>query len=198
MTPLLSGDCEGSERIRPKNWVEFSLDGALESRRNTAEDANMKTKMSLVLASASALCFIVLHAAPEPISSAGPVVAAQEEIKKIEQERNQALLRHDAVTLDRLSSNDYTFINQRGELRTKTEILNGFKSGSFNYDAREISDLEVRVYGEAAVVTGRAKQKGVENSKDYSGDNRFTRVYVKQNGHWVSVALQVTLVAKSQ
>ena len=36
MTPLLSGDCEGSDRIRlrnwafllkhPKNWVEFSLD----------------------------------------------------------------------------------------------------------------------------------------------------------------------------
>jgi ketosteroid isomerase-like protein len=158
----------------------------------------MKTKMSLVLASASVLCFMALHAAPEPIASAGPVVAAQEEIKKIEQERNEALLRHDVATLDRMTSNDYTFINQRGELRTKTEILNGFKSGSFNYDAREISDLEVRVYGDAAVVTGRAKQKGVENSKDYSGDNRFTRVYVKQNGHWVSVALQVTLVAKSQ
>jgi hypothetical protein len=45
-------------------------------------------------------------------------------------------------------------------------------------------------------VTGRAKQKGVENSKDYSGENRFTRVYVKRNGDWVSVALQVTLVAK--
>jgi hypothetical protein len=26
MTSLLSGDCEGSDRIRPKNWVEFSLD----------------------------------------------------------------------------------------------------------------------------------------------------------------------------
>ena len=158
----------------------------------------MKTKMSLVLAGASALCFMPLQAAPEPISSAAPSVAAQEEIKKIEQERNQALLKHDAATLDRMTSNDYTFINQRGELRTKAEILSGFKSGSFNYDAREISGLEVRVYGDAAVVTGRAKQKGVENSKDYSGENRFTRVYVKQNGHWVSVALQVTLVAKSQ
>ena len=158
----------------------------------------MKRKISIVLAGASALCFMALHAATEPISSAGPGVAAQEEIKKIEQERNEALLRHDAATLDRMTSNDYTFINQRGELRTKTEILNGFRSGSFNYDAREISDLEVRVYCDAAVVTGRAKQKGVENNKDYSGDNRFTRVYVKQNGHWVSVALQVTLVAKSQ
>ena len=156
----------------------------------------MKTKMSLALTYASALCLTLLHAAPEPVSSAAPGDAAQEEIKKIEQERNQALLKHDTATLDRMTSHDYTFINQRGELRTKAEILAGFKSGSFNYDAREISELKVRVYGDTAVVTGHAKQKGVENTKDYSGENRFTRVYVKQNGRWVSVALQVTLVAK--
>jgi hypothetical protein len=155
----------------------------------------MKAKIFLVLAGASALCFSFSHAAAEPTSSPDP---AQEEIKKIEQERNQALLKHDTATLDRMTSDDYSFINQRGELRTKSEILAGFKSGSFNYDTREVSDLKVRVYGDTAVVTGRAKQKGVENSKDYSGENRFTRVYVRQKGHWVSVALQVTLVAKSQ
>jgi len=158
----------------------------------------MKTQMYLVLAGASALCFTLVRAAPESADSVGPRIAAQEEIKKIEQERNQALLKHDIATLDRMTSDDYTFINQRGELRTKAEILAGFKSGNFNYEAREISDLQVRVYADTAVVTGRAKQKGVENSKDYSGDNRFTRVYAKQNGGWVSVALQVTLLAKEQ
>jgi hypothetical protein len=157
----------------------------------------MEAKMSLVLAGAMALCFTLVRAtSPEPVTSARSEVAAQEEIKQIERERNQALLKHDTATLDRMTSDDYTFINQRGELRTKSEILAGFKSGNFNYEDREISDLKVRVYGDTAVVTGRAKQKGVENSKDYSGDNRFTRVYVKQNGCWVSVALQVTLVAK--
>jgi hypothetical protein len=156
----------------------------------------MKAEMSLTLVCASALCLTPLHAAPEPASSGAPGEAAQEEIKKIEQERNQAVLKHDTATLDRMTSDDYTFINQRGELRTKAEILAGFKSGSFNYGAREVTDLEVRIYGDTAVVTGRAKQKGVENSKDYSGENRFTRVYIRQNGRWVSVALQVTLVAK--
>lgn len=158
----------------------------------------MKTQTFLVLAGALTLRLTLLQAAAEPTSSADPVVAAQEEIKKIEQERNQALLKHDTTALDRMTSDDYTFINQRGELRTKGEILAGFKSGGFNYDAHEISDVKVRVYGDTAVVTGRAKQKGVENSKDYSGENRFTRVHVKQDGRWVSVALQVTLVAKER
>jgi ketosteroid isomerase-like protein len=120
----------------------------------------------------------------------------QEEIKRIEQERNKAILTGDLAALDRMTSHDYTFITQRGELRTKAEILDGFKSGSFKYGARDVSDLMVRVYGDTAVVTGRAIQKGTENTKDYSGENRFTRVYVKQEGRWVSVALQVTLVAR--
>jgi len=159
----------------------------------------MKRNMFLILATVAALCFVLAHATtPEPPCDAEVVHTAQEEIKQIERERNEALLKGDAATLDRMTSDDYTFINQRGELRTKTEILTGFKSGTFKYDARQISDLEVRVYGDSAVVTGRAMQKGVENSKDYSGENRFTRVYVKQKGRWVSVALQVTLVAKRQ
>jgi len=71
-----------------------------------------------------------------------------------------------------------------------------FSPERIKYEARQISDLRVRVYGNTAIVTGRAMQKGVENAKDYSGENRFTRVYVKKEGRWVSVALQVTLVAK--
>src|SRR5262245_37959683 len=75
---------------------------------------------------------------------------AADEIRAIELERNRAILAGDVATLERLTSDDYTFVTQRGS----------------------------------------------ENSKDYSGDNRFTRVYVKQGGRWVSVALQVTLVEK--
>jgi hypothetical protein len=50
------------------------------------------------------------------------------------------------------------------------------------------------VYDNTAVVTGRSIQNGKENGKDYSGDYRFTRVYVKQNGRWQTVALQTTLI----
>ena len=82
------------------------------------------------------------------------------------------------------------------EMRTKAEIVSGFKSGSFKYQSRGISDLNVRVYGDAAVVTGRSIQKGTENGKDYSGDYWFTRVYVKQGGRWITVALQTTPIQK--
>jgi ketosteroid isomerase-like protein len=72
--------------------------------------------------------------------------------------------------------------------------VRGFASGGFKYQSRSISDLKIRVYGDAAIVTGRSAQEGTENGKDYSGNYRFTRVYVKQNGAWKTVALQTTLI----
>jgi ketosteroid isomerase-like protein len=120
----------------------------------------------------------------------------QREIKKLEEERNQAILKSDFAAIDRMTSEDYTFVTLRGEMRTKAETVSGFKSGSFKYQSREISDLKVRVYGNAAVVTGRSIQKGTENGKDYSGEYWFTRVYTKQNGRWVTVALQTTPIQK--
>lgn len=118
----------------------------------------------------------------------------EREIKSLEEARNQAVLHGDVTALDRMTSDDYTFITLKGELRTKGDILKGFASGSFHYESREISDLKVRVYGDMAVVTGRSVQKGMENGKDYSGDYRFTRVYVKEKGRWLTVALQTTLI----
>jgi ketosteroid isomerase-like protein len=119
---------------------------------------------------------------------------SKEQIRALEAARNDAIVHGDAAALERMTSDDYTFITLRGELRTKAEIVKGFATGAFKYESREISDLNIRVYGNAAVVTGRSTQKGVENGKDYSGDYWFTRVYVKESGRWLTVALQTTLI----
>jgi ketosteroid isomerase-like protein len=118
------------------------------------------------------------------------------QIKQLEEARNLAILKGDAATIERMTADDYTFITLKGELRTKADIVKGFASGAFKYQARTISDLNIRLYGDTAVVTGRSSQKGLENGKDYSGDYWFTRVYVKQNGAWMTVALQTTMIQK--
>jgi ketosteroid isomerase-like protein len=130
----------------------------------------------------------------QPVGASSAAASEEDQIKKLEEMRNQAVLHGDVATLDRMTCDDYTFITLRGEMRTKSDILKGFASGSFHYESREISDLKVRVYGDTAIVTGRSVQKGMENGKDYSGEYRFTRVYVKQKNRWLTVALQTTLI----
>jgi ketosteroid isomerase-like protein len=133
--------------------------------------------------------------AAKPAGAKKPAGSVQEQIKNLEEERNQAVLKGDAATLDRMTSDDYTLVDSRGKFMTKAQILDGFKSGSIKFESRELSDLNVRVYGNTAVVTGVVTQKSSEDGKDTSGKSRFIRVYVKQNGRWVSVANQATAIS---
>lgn len=153
--------------------------------------------MKYVLFAATTIAAFVLHAnACAANVDLGPGNSVHEKIRALEEERNQAILHGDVAALNRMTSDDYTFITLRGELRTKPQILKDFGSGAIKYQSRKISDLNIRVYGNSAVVTGRAIQQGMENGKDYSGDYWFTRVYVNQHGRWRTVALQTTLIQK--
>jgi hypothetical protein len=91
-------------------------------------------------------------------------------------------------------TNKENSMNLRSGLAPLTGIVKGFAAGTFKYESRQISDLNNRVYGNTTVVTGRSTQKGAENGRDYSGEYRFTRVYVKTAGKWQTVALQATRI----
>ena len=102
----------------------------------------------------SILILIMIVSADHPVGQTRPKdislnseTNVERDIKSLEEARNQAVLHGDVATLDRMTSDDYTFITLRGELRTKSDILKGFASGSFHYDSRQISDLKVRVHG---------------------------------------------------
>src|SRR5436309_1497875 len=102
----------------------------------------MKRTYSAILIS------LVLSSCLLAMSQATADRSASDEIKALEEQRNRAILTGDAAALDRMTDDDYTFITLRGELRTKAEIVKGFQSGSFKYDSRTISDLNVRMYGD--------------------------------------------------
>jgi ketosteroid isomerase-like protein len=53
------------------------------------------------------------------------------QIEQLEEARNQAILKGDAPAIERMASDDYTFVTLKGELRTKAEIVKGFAFGSF-------------------------------------------------------------------
>jgi len=128
--------------------------------------------------------------------SANAARSAEEEIKSLEHERNVAILNGDAAALERMTADDYTFITLRGELRTKSEIVKGFQSGSFKYESRQISDLNIRVYGNTAVVTGRSNQKGMENGKPYVRRGRFVDIWACKDGSSLCVATQPTAILR--
>ena len=135
-------------------------------------------------------------AAKKGTASQAGAAKAEQELKKLEGERNEAIKKSDTATLERLSSDDYAVINLAGQLRSRNQLVQGFKTGAIKIPSREVDELNVRVYGDTAVVTGRVTQKGTSEGKDISGQYRFTRVYVKQQGTWKPVAAQETTISQ--
>jgi len=119
----------------------------------------------------------------------------QAQLTKLEMDRAVAVVKADIATLDKYTSDDYVLINMNGHMAGKSEMIEGFKSGSSKLTSEELSDLKVRVYGNTAVVTGKADVKGTLGGADATGQILFTRVYVKKDGRWQSTSLQQTRVA---
>jgi ketosteroid isomerase-like protein len=142
---------------------------------------------------AAIACGLLLSVGAFCTSAAAQGVA--DEIKKMETERAAAVVKGDWAKLEKETSDDYTLINVNGQMSNKSQMVDGFKSGQTKLTTDDISDMNVRVYGDVAVVTGKVDVKGTMGGKDVNGQAMFTRVYVKKAGHWQAVALQQTPVS---
>src|SRR5881398_702010 len=120
--------------------------------------------------------------------------SVEEELKKLETDRAAAAVKGDVATLEKQTSDDYTFINLYGQMSDKSQMVDNFRTGRTKLTSNEVSEMKVRVYGNTAVITGKADIAGTMAGKDTKGQIMFTRVYVKKGGSWQSVAFQQTLV----
>ncbi len=79
-----------------------------------------------IVFASSALALVAIASAQSRATEVSDA-SAKEKILRLERERNEAIVKGDAATLDRMTADDYTFITLRGELRTKPEIVQGFR-----------------------------------------------------------------------
>lgn len=122
--------------------------------------------------------------------------ADQETIRQIldmERQAKEASLHRDADFVQRTLSEDYVAITPLGQVTSKQDTISARKSGQLRYQAIDVSDMVVRIYGDTAVVTARADVKGHQLGEDFSGPYRYTRVWVRHNGRWQTVSYQATV-----
>ena len=113
-----------------------------------------------------------------------------DEILTLEDQRIEAMTNGDVETLEEILADDLIYTHTTARLDTKASFIGAVKTGKSNYKSVERKDVEVRYFGDTAVVTGHAKF--------HVGDNkfeaRFIDVYAKRNGAWQMVAWQSTRV----
>jgi ketosteroid isomerase-like protein len=110
----------------------------------------------------------------------------------LEEVWNQAHVAGDAETLDRLWADDLEVAVPHMAVMTRAEALGFARSGRMKFLSYETSDLHIRVYGDAAVVTGHLLRTRTLNGNKVSDDWHFTKVYIRQAHQWRVVSFQAS------
>jgi hypothetical protein len=106
----------------------------------------------------------------------------------IENKWVEALVKSDIGTLDSIFADTYVDTDEHSRRSGKEDVFSFLKSGDLKLDSIKLSDMQVHLYGEAAVVIGSAVQAGNFLGGPLATNVIFTDTFVKQNGKWRAVA----------
>jgi ketosteroid isomerase-like protein len=119
------------------------------------------------------------------------------ELQRLETVWNEAHKRGDSNVLDALWADDLEVAVPKMPVMTKAEALSFARSGRMKFLHYTTSEVRVRVYGDAAVVTGRLQRTRTLNDREFSDDWRFTKTYVRESGKWRVVSFHASEAAQA-
>lgn len=122
--------------------------------------------------------------------------SAADQIRDAERERLRALVGGDAEAAGRLHAEDFQLINPVGGALSKAEYLGAIASGEVDYLVWKPGEIEVKFYGDAAVIRYQAELQVKVRSVPDAPSGRFwhTDVYEKRDDRWQVVWSQATQI----
>jgi hypothetical protein len=139
-------------------------------------------KISIVVASALAVTIFIGSRA----TTAAEGASVEQQLMTLDQSWCNAAVKNDAAAVSALLADDVTDVTVTGKLNSKAQDIANLKTDKTTQCDED--NMKARVYGDAAVVVGRATVK----SATFNGQFIFTDTYIKRNGHWQVVASQST------
>jgi len=128
------------------------------------------------------------------VSNAGNPLGDSALLLYMEREWNDAELARDYAWHERNYSDDFSGISSRtGALSTKSEDIASSKKATVT--SANLSDLDVRVEGDSAIVTGINHVMGTDDKGAFDRKVRFTDTFVKRDGRWLVWATQGTAIS---
>ena len=118
-------------------------------------------------------------------STASPTALAESQLKKLEREWFNAVVKNDAATLDRIFAADFLAINSDGSFIDKVKMIEMIKSGKMKLDEIKTDEFKLRLYGTTAIVTGRSTY--IRGGREL-GSSGHQSVWVKRAGRWRAIS----------
>ena len=140
----------------------------------------MKVRASLLVLVLANLGFGV-SGAQSKRDSASQVLA-------VEKQWNEVYKRGDIATMNSLLTDDFIITVEDGNTYSKPGYIAHSGNSSVRVEVSDMSDLQVRMHGNTAVVTGAYHEKGIDKGKPYEYRDRLTDIWMTYNGRWRLIA----------
>jgi hypothetical protein len=105
----------------------------------------------------------------------------------------QGAVKQDTVALQRFIADDLQYAHAGGQVQTKEQYIAAVTKGPARYQSFTFSDMKIRFYGNAAVLTAYCDVKMADRD---SFRVRTLQVYTENNGQWQMAAHQSTRVGR--
>jgi ketosteroid isomerase-like protein len=122
---------------------------------------------------------------PEHQPAIAAVIQAEQELAEAHRNLNLAVF-------ERLLHPDYALIQPGGRIEGKAETIASLQTGGRHWEIARSDQLDVRLYGDTAVVIGRWRGKGRNGDQSFDYTARFLSVWVREHGRWRNVTAQST------
>ena len=118
-----------------------------------------------------------------------------EDLIEVHHRRIAALVSGDLEALERIVGEDLVFVNANGRTMRRPEIFAAFKAGTMAVRRIDSSDIEVRLYGDTAILAYRALTTVQDGDNLIDGLTQNTCVFVHRDGRWQMVSQHQCAVA---
>ncbi len=128
----------------------------------------------------------------------GQKMTVEQTLTKIEHDVVDGILKGDTSVFEKHFTEDAAVTDPGGMLMTRAEAITMFKSGDLKFESLTITDLKIRVHGNAAIVTYSSADKGTYKGQDFTGKSQWTDTFLKIKGKWMIVATHGTSIMPQQ
>jgi len=112
--------------------------------------------------------------------------AVASDLTQIEHRLVKAWIEGDRAAVDSILAADWSVIDLTGNVLTRAQVMQELGSGVRRIESGSVDDLNIRTFGDVAIVTGRSVLAGSYQGERASVVQRFTDVFVRRDGRWQS------------
>lgn len=118
----------------------------------------------------------------------------ERDVMQVTQDACIAFLNADLAAVESLLAPGFTLVNSRAAVQSREEVLAEIRDRDPVYSEFRNHSMTARVFGDAAIVQGITRVKGMSHDQAFAVEVRFTDTLIREKGKWRLIVSHVTAI----